>query len=72
MSKLTPEQVKAYMDAKGMGCPFCEEEERIAEDTLAGDQIVFGSLAKVRMSCFACGADWTAVYTISGVDTGSL
>jgi len=59
---LTKKQVKSYVKAGGVKCPYCNSEQIVCRsvDIDAGD-------AYQDISCLDCGKEWIDVYNLVGV-----
>jgi len=61
---LTPEQKKYYIEHRGRRCPVCHTYEISAKPDSEGFE---GGIAE-DVSCDECGAQWTDIYTLTGVE----
>ena len=55
--------VKKYVASGGVVCPFCLES-----NLHGGDIDVDEGRALQNIDCHSCGASWTDVYTLTGID----
>lgn len=63
---MTEDQIKAYIEHKGVRCPYCESHD------LIGDSLdECGELeARQGVECLACGKRWVDILTLTGVVPG--
>jgi hypothetical protein len=61
---LTPEQQREqdYLASGGSKCPFCKSENI----EVTGNHNFDADYATIGCQCYACGKDWTEVYTLTG------
>jgi len=60
---MTPEQRKAYLDASGTFCPFCNSTN------LAGYKLEDHDKGKLEQQvyCKSCPESWTDIYTLTDI-----
>jgi DNA-directed RNA polymerase subunit RPC12/RpoP len=60
---MTKDQIKAYVEHKGVRCPYCES------CNLVGSSLVDWSEMEARedVECGECGNKWMNIFTLTGI-----
>jgi len=69
---MKPEQIKAYIEDEGCGCPFCHSQEIAAindGDNFEGEfENIGGNEVKREMVCASCKKSWREYYKLHDIE----